>query len=80
MKKFITIEIKVPTEMNSKRAAQELSNAVYEVSVHFYESIGEYGKLTDNKRLYGNGHHMAQNIAQKAKELFNDRLEEKKPK
>lgn len=29
----------------------------YKTSVIFYEVIGEFGKLTDGKKLYGNGHH-----------------------
>ena len=42
------------------------------------KSVGEAGKLTDNKKLHGNGHHMAQDISEKARYLWKLRLIDKK--
>jgi len=77
--KTVDLNIIVPerTEMTSAQAERNLGNAIYEVAVYFYENVGEAGKLTDNKRLSGNGHHMAQNIAEKARELWGERLVDK---
>lgn len=76
--RYYTINIEVPKDMDSKEARKELTQAIYQVSCLFYESIGEAGRLTDNKRLFGNGHHMAQDIAEKAGKLWDERLEDKK--
>ena len=73
-KKYHKIEIKIPNEMDSERARNELGVAIYSVAVIFYETIGEHGKLTDGKRLRGNGHHMAQDIQEKAQKLWDERL------
>ena len=73
-KKFNEIKILIPQKMDSKRAKNELGNAVYKASVQFYENIGEHGKLTDGKRLMGNGHHMAQNLAEQAQKLWDERI------
>lgn len=78
MKDYTKIEISFPTEMTSERAGKELSKAIYQVAVQFYENIGEYGKLTDGKRLHGNGHHMAQDMGEQALKLWNERLTDKK--
>ena len=72
--KYNKIEIKIPNEMDSERARKELGKAIYSVAVIFYETIGEHGKLTDGKELRGNGHHMAQNIQEKAQKLWDERL------
>jgi hypothetical protein len=72
--KTYKVKITFPEEMDSETAQRELINAVYNASILFYESIGEYGGLTDGKRLHGNGHHMAQQIAAKAGELWDERL------
>ena len=73
-KKYRKIEIKIPNEMDSERARNELGVAIYSIAVIFYETIGECGKLTDGKRLHGNGHHMAQDIQEKAQKLWDERL------
>ena len=78
MKKFREIKIMIPEEMDSETAKRELGNAIYKTSVQFYENIGEHGKLTDGKRLHGNGHHMAQNISEQAQNLWDERLIDKK--
>ena len=68
------VEISFPKEMDSKRARHELGVAVYNATVLFYETIGEHNRLTDGKRLHGNGHHMAQNIQEQAQKLWDERL------
>jgi len=75
--KFHNINLNIPKEMDSKEALNLLENSIYKVAAIFFESIGEHGKLTDGKQLIGNGHHMAQIISTKAKELWLERLEEK---
>lgn len=57
------ITIKIPKEMDSDTAKQKLENSIYKVAALFFETIGEHGKLTDGKKIFGNGHHKAQNIA-----------------
>ena len=64
--------------MDSDKARMELGHAVYMATVYYYETIGEHGKLTDGKRLRGNGHHMAQNISEQAQKLWDERLIDKK--
>ena len=76
MQEFYEIKIKFPKAMDSVTARDELRNAVYNATIKFYEAIGEAGRLTDGKRLYGNGHHMAQNIAEQAGKLWDERLED----
>ena len=78
--KTVNLNIIVPerTEMTSEEAEQQLANAIYKVAVYFYEGVGEAGMLTDNKRLHGNGHHMAQDISENAKNLWKLRLIDKK--
>lgn len=75
--KFYKIEIEIPREMDSDEAKTRLINAIYKTSVIFYEVIGEFGKLTDGKKLYGNGHHMAQEMAEKAGKLWDEHLTNK---
>lgn len=71
------IQINIPENCTSDEARTQLLNSVYKASVQFYESIGEHGKLTDNKKLVGNGHHMAQELAQKAGEIWDKRITDK---
>lgn len=78
MSKFTEIKITFPSEMDSEQARQELGEAVYKTTVQFYENIGEHGRLTDGKRILGNGHHMAQLIAEKSQKLWDERLTIKK--
>ena len=73
-KKYTEIKIRIYEGMDSERAKNELGNAIYKTAVLFYEHIGERGTLTDNKKLYGNGHHMAQNISEQARKLWEERL------
>ena len=47
---------------------------MYNVSVAFYESIGEYEGLTDGKKIHGNGHHIAQSLAKEAGKLWDERV------
>jgi hypothetical protein len=64
----------IPSELNSEDAKVHLMNAIYNISSIFYENIGEYGKLTDGRKIQGNGHHIAQLLAKKAGELWDERL------
>ncbi len=75
--KQFEIKITFPKLMDSKRAKHELQRAVYDATILFFEHIGEHGRLTDGKKLYGNGHHMAQDTAANAGKLWNERLTEK---
>jgi hypothetical protein len=75
---FIKVEIHIPLEMTSEHAKSELANAVYQASINFFEFIGEKGRLTDGKKLQGNGHHMAQYVAEYATKMWDERLEDKK--
>jgi hypothetical protein len=75
--KIIVEKIIVPLELDSESARQHLLNAVYRVSVMFYERIGEYGELTDGKKIQGNGHHIAQLLCKKAADLWDERLTDK---
>jgi hypothetical protein len=69
----------IPGELNSEDAKVHLMNAIYNISDIFYENIGEYGKLTDGKKIQGNGHHIAQLLAKKAGELWDERLVDTDP-
>jgi hypothetical protein len=73
-KDFYKVEIKINKSMDSEKARDALQRAVYDATVVFYETIGEGGRLTDGKRLIGNGHHMAQNMAEQACKLWDERL------
>ena len=44
-------------------------NEVYNVGCLFFESIGEGKQI-----LMGNGHHMAQDLASKAEDIWNEHL------
>lgn len=74
---YYIVEIAISKETDSKKARHELRRAVYNATVIFYETIGEHGKLTDGKKLHGNGHHMAQNMAEQAAKLWDERLIDK---
>jgi hypothetical protein len=74
MNKPYQINTVIPSELNSEDAKVHLMNAIYNISSIFYENIGEYGKLTDGKKIQGNGHHIAQLLAKKAGELWDERL------
>ena len=74
------LDIKFPREMTSEEAERYLSQSIYNVAVHFYEHIGEHGRLTDGKKIIGNGHHMAQKIALQASELWKERVIDPKTK
>ena len=76
-KDYYKVEISISKNTNSVKARHELMQAVYDATVIFYETIGECGKLTDGKRLRGNGHHMAQTMAEQACILWDERLEDK---
>lgn len=65
MENYHEIKIKVPKEMDAKKARQELSRSVYQLAVHFYEGIGEGKKI-----LAGNGHHMAQSLSKSALDIW----------
>jgi hypothetical protein len=78
MKNSTEIKIPVSYEMSSEKAKVALMNAVYTTAVVFYESLGEYRGLTDGKKIQGNGHHMAQSLAKKAGDLWDERLVDKK--
>ena len=66
--KKIVIEIE-----DDKLATQTIKtvmiNQVYNVGCLFFESIGEGKQI-----LRGNGHHMAQELASKAEEIWNEHL------
>lgn len=70
---FYEINIEVPTELTQEASRLFLINEIYKVSCLFYETIGEHGGL-----LYGNGHHMAQELASNAEDIWNRHI--KKPK
>ena len=57
---------KEPTEkpVNLKDLAREVSNAVWAACV------GPFEKAEFKKLIYGNGHHMAQNVAKYASDYF----------
>jgi len=57
--------------MNLDTAACDIENAVY-------AACGLYERLEGRRRLYGNGHHMAQQVATFAKNLMIERWEEPK--
>lgn len=67
--KFYDINIKVPMGLSEEGIKLFLINETYKVSCLFYETIGEHGGL-----LRGNGHHMAQELASCAEEIWNRHL------
>ena len=67
--KFYNINISVPMGLSQEGAKLFLVNEIYKVSCLFYETIGEHGEL-----LRGNGHHMAQELASKAEEIWDKHL------
>lgn len=73
LKKFI-IETAINKDVDSEEARRALMQAVYNISVVFYENIGEHGFLTDGKKLIGNGHHMAQELSRHAGAIWDERL------
>jgi hypothetical protein len=79
MNKQYQINTVIPGELNSEDAKVHLMNAIYNISHIFYENIGEYGKLTNGKKIQGNGHHIAQLLAKKAGELWDERLVDTNP-
>lgn len=69
------VNLAIPKKMSSESAKTSLANSIYKVAMLHYEYIGEHGNLTDGKKLRGNGHHMAQKIANLAEELWEERLQ-----
>jgi len=66
---YYYIKLDFPKIMKDNEDAKHyLSQAVYDATVLFYESIGEH-----NKMIHGNGHHMAQNMAAQATKLWTER-------
>ncbi len=66
---YYHIKLDFPKIMkNNEDAKHYLSQAVYDATVLFYESIGEH-----NKMIFGNGHHMAQKMAAQATKLWTER-------
>jgi hypothetical protein len=63
MREFTSEQIKA---MSVEDAEVELMNAVYRAAV-FFE------RLENNGKVHGNGHHMAQNVAEYAKNLLHER-------
>lgn len=46
-----------------------LKNHIYGLSVLYFETIGEHGKF-----IQGNGHHMAQELAEYAEQMWKKRI------
>lgn len=55
--------------MDVERAANEISNVVYEAS-HLFERLEGKGKVI------GNGHHMMQKVSKFAEDLMRDRFKD----
>jgi len=66
---YYHVELDFPKIMkDNKDAKHYLSQAVYDATILFYETIGEHDKM-----IHGNGHHMAQNMAAQATKLWTER-------
>lgn len=70
---FYEITVSVPKDSTQEDARLFLINEIYKVSCLFYETIGEHGEL-----LSGNGHHMAQELAAKAEDIWSRHLSQNK--
>lgn len=68
--RIITVPKEVDT--NPEYARQCLANDIYSVACLFYETIGEGHNI-----LRGNGHHMAQDLAKAAEEIWDQHLSKK---
>ena len=66
--KKIVIEID-DDRLDTQTIKTLLINEVYNVGCLFFESIGEGKQI-----LVGNGHHMAQDLASKAEDIWNEHL------
>ena len=66
--KKIVIEID-DDRLDTQTIKMLLINEIYNVSCLFFESIGEGRQI-----LHGNGHHMVQELASKAEEIWNEHL------
>jgi len=71
---FYKVEIFIPKNIkNEENLKIILVNEIYKIACIFYETIGEQGEGGQNtKFLYGNGHHMAQDLAKKAEEIWDN--------
>ena len=75
---FYEPNLSLSTEIDSKGAKTEMMNALYKVCIHYFENLGENGKLTDDKIIDTNGHHLSQHVCEFAGELWDKNLKDKK--
>lgn len=66
--KKIVIEID-DDKLDAETIKKVMINEVYNVGCLFFEFIGEGKQI-----LMGNGHHMAQDLASKAEDIWNEHL------